>query len=287
MRTTPSRESGYHNIEFVTHDEGTTDVGFQPIPPTPGMVSDPSTTLESSSVLLLQEPVTEGTSRVTYAVPRDSQEQGVHLSLVEDTDKPGLSVAIFPGTTNFIATIRIRLPNADDNNAIDFRDADASHEDLDHPRRWKDPDKSSAQRNVNKWGLEDEMYRADEFGGVHHRNTLEEQRWNAAMELCIVGKSHELPRRYDSSYEMTPDALTLTSEDLIRLFTPEPTTDPVTLHLGVPVLSTQQPETKYPTTCSMSRRKALAILELFRTPTTTLPRTSTGAARLVHRSSTA
>jgi len=54
MRTTPSRESGYHNIEFVTHDEGTTDVGFQPIPPTPGMVSDPSTTLESSSVLLLQ-----------------------------------------------------------------------------------------------------------------------------------------------------------------------------------------------------------------------------------------
>jgi hypothetical protein len=91
------------------------------------------------------------------------------------------------------------------------------------------------------------------------------------MEICIVGKSHELPRRYDSSYEMTLDTLALTSEYLIRLFTPEPTTDPETLHLGVPVLSTQQPETKYPTTCSMSRRKALAIPELFRTPTTTLP----------------
>jgi hypothetical protein len=252
------------------------------------MDCDPSTTLESSSVLCFKEPVDEDTSRVTDAAPRDSPEQCVHLVLVEDIDKLVLYVAIFPGTTNIIATIRISLPDPDDNNAIDFRYADASHEDLDHPERWKDPDNTCAQNSENE-ELEDESCRSDhdEFGGAPLRNAIEERRRNAAMELCIVGTSHELPRRYDSSYEMTPDALTFTSEDLIRLFTPEPTTDLVTLHLGVPVLSTQQPETKYPTTCSMSRRKALAILELFRTPTTTLPRTSTDAARLVHRSSTA
>ena len=249
MRTTLSSEPGYNNIEFVTHDEGTTDVGFQPTPPTPGMVSDPSTTwaLESSSAQLLQEPVARDTLRVTDAAPRDSQGQRVHLSLEEDTDKPVLSAAIFPGTTNFIATICIRLPYADDNNAIDFRYTDASHEDLDRPKRWKDPDKTSAHHHENEGELEDEMYCSDEFGGAPLRNAIEERCRNADMEICIVGKSHELPRRYDSSYEMTPDALALTSEDLIRLFTPEPTTDPETLHLGVPVLLTQQLETKYPT----------------------------------------
>jgi len=50
MRTTPPRKPDYNDIEFVTREKGTTDVGFQPIPPTPGMVSYPSTTLESSSL---------------------------------------------------------------------------------------------------------------------------------------------------------------------------------------------------------------------------------------------
>ena len=53
-------------------------------PPSPGMDCDPSVTLESSTVLLSQEPVDEDTSRVTYAAPRDSVEQGVHLSQEED-----------------------------------------------------------------------------------------------------------------------------------------------------------------------------------------------------------
>lgn len=203
MRTTLSRETGY-NIEPVIYDEGTTDVGFQLLPPTPGMGSYPSTTLESSSVPLLQEPVAEDTSRVTDAAPQDSPEQGAHLSLEEDTDKLVLSVDTFPSTKPFI----------------------------------------------------------------------EEGCRNAAMELCFDRKSHELPRRYYSSYTMTPDASTLTSEILIRLFEPEPTTEP-------------EPETKYPTICSMSRRKALAQPEYFRTPTTTLPRTSTCVARLARRSRTA
>ena len=201
-------------------------------------------------------------------------------------DKPALFAAILPRTTNVIATIRFRLPDADDNIAINFRYADASHEDLDRPKWWKDPDKTSAQHNVNEGELDDEMDRSDEFGGVPLRNAIEDRRRIAAMELCIVRKSHGLPRRYDSSYEMTPDALTLTS-GYLGLFKPEPTTDPVTSHFGVPVLSTQQPETKYPTTRSMSRRKALAIPEPFRTSTTTLPRTRPCVARLARRSRTA
>jgi hypothetical protein len=284
----PFPEPGDNNIEFVTHDEGTTKVDFQPLPSNPWMDFDPSTTLESSSIPLLQETGAEDTSRVTDAVSRDSPEPGAHLFLEEEPDKPALFAAILPRTTNVIATIRFRLPDADDNIAINFRYADASHEDLDRPKWWKDPDKTSAQHNVNEGELDDEMDRSDEFGGAPLRNAIEDRRRIAAMELYIVRKSHGLPRRYDSSYEMTPDALTLTSESgYLRLFKPEPTTGPVTLHFDVPVLSTQQPETKYPTTRSMSRRKALAIPEPFRTSTTTLPRTRPCVARLARRSRTA
>ena len=54
---------GACNNEFVTHYEGTTDApgsaAAQPVPPSPGMDhrDDPSPTLESSTVLLSQEPV--------------------------------------------------------------------------------------------------------------------------------------------------------------------------------------------------------------------------------------
>ena len=163
MRTSPSHKPDYNDIEFVIHYEGTMDVGLQPIHPTPGMDCDPSTTLESSSVLCFQEPVDEDTSRVTDAAPRDSPEQCVHLTLVEDIDKLVLYVAIFPGTTNIIATIRISLPDPDDNNAIDFRYADASHEDLDHPERWKDPDNTCTQNSENE-ELEDESCRSPALG---------------------------------------------------------------------------------------------------------------------------
>ena len=70
------------------------------------MDHDPSATLESSVVLLLsQEPVVQAvdadTSRVTYAAPRDSVEQGVPPSLEEATAKLVALVAIFPKKTNF------------------------------------------------------------------------------------------------------------------------------------------------------------------------------------------
>ena len=68
-------------------------------------IRNPSATLESSTVLLSQENVDEDTSRVTYAAPRDSVEQGVHLSPEEDTAKPVVPVAIFPKDTNIITQI--------------------------------------------------------------------------------------------------------------------------------------------------------------------------------------
>ena len=58
------------------------------------MDRDPSVALESSTVLLSQELVDEHTSRVTGAAPRDSVEQGVHLSPEQDTAKHVVLVAI-------------------------------------------------------------------------------------------------------------------------------------------------------------------------------------------------
>ena len=89
------------------HYEGTIDVA-QPVPPSPGMDRNPSTTLESSVVPLLQEPVDADTSGVNYAAPRDAVEQGEHLLPEEDTAKSVVSVAI-PKNTNFITKIRTRL----------------------------------------------------------------------------------------------------------------------------------------------------------------------------------
>ena len=62
---------GAGNNECVIHYEGKMDAA-QPVPPSPGMDSDPSATIESSTVLLSQVIVDEDTSRVTYAAPRDS-----------------------------------------------------------------------------------------------------------------------------------------------------------------------------------------------------------------------
>ena len=73
--------------ECVRHYEGTTDAA-QPVPPSPGMDRDPSATIESSTELLSQEIVDEDTSRVNYAAPRDSVEQGAHIASEEDTAKP-------------------------------------------------------------------------------------------------------------------------------------------------------------------------------------------------------
>ena len=75
---------GACNTECVIHYEGTTDM-TQQVPPSPGMDSDPSATIESSMVLLSQEIVDEDTSRVNYAAPRDSVEQGAHIASEDDT----------------------------------------------------------------------------------------------------------------------------------------------------------------------------------------------------------
>ena len=64
----------------------------------------------------------EDTSRVNYAAPRDSVEQGTHMSLEEDKAKPVVSVAIFQAQeqTNFITKIRIGLQDTDGDNAINL-----------------------------------------------------------------------------------------------------------------------------------------------------------------------
>ena len=63
---------GTCNNECVIHYEGTTDAA-QPVPPSPGMDSDPSAAIESFTLLLSQQIVDEDTSRVTYAAPRESR----------------------------------------------------------------------------------------------------------------------------------------------------------------------------------------------------------------------
>ena len=62
------------------------------------------------------------TSSVTYAAPQDSgsAEQGLRLSLEEDTAKPVVSVAIFPRNTNFMMKICTCLLETDDDNTINL-----------------------------------------------------------------------------------------------------------------------------------------------------------------------
>ena len=87
----------------------------QPVPPSPGI--DPSATMESSTALLWQEIVDQDTSRVTYAAPRDSVEQGAHIASEGDTAMPVVSAAIFPKDTNLTRTCTNHL-EADGNSAI-------------------------------------------------------------------------------------------------------------------------------------------------------------------------
>ena len=88
--------------------------------PSPGMDRDLSVTLKPFTVLLLQEPVDEDTSRITCAAPpsRDSVEQGVHLSPKEDTAKLVASLAILTKNSSFITKVRTCLFEADDDNTI-------------------------------------------------------------------------------------------------------------------------------------------------------------------------
>ena len=130
------------------------------------MDRDPSTTLESSAVLLSQELVDEDTSRVTYAAPRDYVEQGVHLSPEEDTPNPVVSVAIFPKDTNFITKICSDHLEADGNNAINLvLNADTIFPDRIYLKRWQDPDKADARPIKVKEELESTKCYSIEFRG--------------------------------------------------------------------------------------------------------------------------
>ena len=138
------------------HYEGTTDAA-QEVPPSPGMDQDPSATraLESITALLSQEPLDQDTSRIICAAPRDSVEQGMHLSPEEDTAKPVVLVAIFPKNTTFITKIRTSLLETDDSNAIKLDlNAETIFSDRVYLKRWKDPDKEDAQHIKAKEELE-------------------------------------------------------------------------------------------------------------------------------------
>ena len=112
------------------------------------MDSDPSATIESSTVLLSQEIVDEDTSRVTYETPRDSVEQGAHIALETDTVMPVVSVAIFLAHTNFKTKTRTGLLETDDDSAINL-DLNAATilPDRIYLKRWKDSDKADVRDN--------------------------------------------------------------------------------------------------------------------------------------------
>ena len=199
----------------MIHYEETMDVA-QPVPPSPspGMDIGPSATLESSVLLLSHVPVDADTLRVTYAAPRDSIDQGVHLSPGEDTAKPLILVDIFPKDTNFMTKICTCLLETDEYSAINlYLNANTIIPDRVYLKWWKDPVKADARHNEVKEELESAKCYSIEFSG----------------RLC----SDTDDERY-------------TTEKRKDLLEPEPTTEPVTSCLSVPVLSTQKPETKSP-----------------------------------------
>ena len=148
----------------------------------------------------------EDTSRVNYAAPRDSVEQGAHIASEEDTAKPVVSVAIFPAHTNFTTKIRTgpSLIETDDDNTINLDlNADTTFPDRVYLKRWKDPDKADARHNEVKEELESAKCYSIEFSGRLCSDTAEGR---CSTEKC---------------------------NDLLE---PKQTTEPVTSGLGVPVL---------------------------------------------------
>ena len=160
-----------------------------------------------------------------------------------------VSVAIFLAHTNFNTKTRTGLLETDDDNAINLDlNADTIFPDRIYLKRWKDPDKADVRHNEVK----EELESAKCCGSIECSGRLCS---DTAEGRCTTEKRNDL-------------------------LEPEPTTEPVTSCLGVPVLSTQKPETKGPTTRSKSRRAATVLPESFRTPTATLPRTSAEVSRL-------
>ena len=130
------------------------------------MDRDPSATIESSTVLLLQEIVDEDTSRVTYAAPRYSVEQGAQIASEEDAAMPVASVAIFPAHTYFNTKIRTGLLETDDKYTINLDlNANTIFPDQICLKRWKGPDKEDARHNEVKEELESAKCYSIEFSG--------------------------------------------------------------------------------------------------------------------------
>ena len=245
-------QSMQQRIRDTLRRDDRTDAAQQ-VPPSPGMDHDPSATLESSMVLLSvsQEPVDEDTSRISCAAPRDSVEQGVHLSPGEDTARPVVSVAIFLKNTNFIATILAGLLETDDDNTVNLRldiNADTFFPDRVYLKQWKDPDKAGARHIKVKEELESVKCCSIEFSGRLCSDT--------AGERCTAEKRNDL-------------------------LGPEPTTEPVTSCLGAPLCyrhRSRRPRAlreASPVERQLSYRKA------------TLPRTSADVSRLARRSRSA
>ena len=185
-------------------------------------------------------------SRRWTKILRESPMQ--HLSPEEDTAKLVVSVAIFPKDTNFITKIRTSLLETGDNNTVNLDlNADTIFPDRIYLKQWEDPARADDRHIKVKEELESAKCYSIEFSG-RLCSDIEDER-------CTAEKRNDL-------------------------LEPEPTTEPVTSCLGVPVLSTHKPETKGPTTRSKARQAATVLPESFRTPTATLPRTSADVSRL-------
>ena len=244
---------------LVSHDEGTSDksVMVQRFLPSPGMDSDPSAPLETStssmSLATMGKDMASGTNvsgdstregfsyihrrsskeaADNYCNPQDPPDR-VNLSTKEPTAMP--VVATSSRDEDLIATTRIRILDAAVDHTIDL-DAGTIWESPIHSKKWKEPDKTDAQHNEHKEEL-DCVIRSIEPSGIFCRNT--------AVQRCTSGKRNDLPE-------------------------PEPTTEPVTSYLGVPVPSTQKPEIKDPTTRNKLRLAAIIFPESFRPTTATL-----------------
>jgi hypothetical protein len=174
---------------------------------------------------------------VAYRKPQDPLD-GVHLSIEETPAMP--VVAISSTDEDLIETIRIRSFKADVDYAIDLDAGDIQMSPV-YSKKWKEPDKTDAQCIEHNEERDSALCRLIEISSNICSNTKEQR--------CLPGQRNELPG-------------------------PEPTTEPVTTDLGVPVSSTQKQETNGPTTRSKSRLSGNCLLETFRAPTATLPRPS-------------
>ena len=184
-----------------------------------------------------------------YGKPHDPLDY-VHLSIAEPpTAMPVVATSISSTDEDLIETIRIRILQADVDYAIDLHAGDIRMSPV-YSKKWKEPDKMDTQCNEHE-ELDYVLRRSIELSSNFCSNTKAQQ--------CLPGQRNVLPG-------------------------PEPTTEPVTTDLGVPVSSTQKQEIKGPTTRSKSRLSGNCLPEIFRTPTATLAEAKTASGACQTRS---